>query len=205
MTARRCSTSSRPFRAMSCSRPASRNSTASSPASSACRSARAFACCCGATRFGVSIPAWCSCRGRNTTRRSGSASRKSFARHSPRSAWNRRCRSPNRTSRASTSWPAPARAKRPASTPTPWSGGSPPRCAPGPTDSRPRCCRASTKPTHCSCSRNMPRPFPPPTPRTSWATPPRSTSHFSKPSRRNRLVCTSTSTGPILGARTSSS
>ncbi len=73
-TARRCSTSSRPFPAMNCSRPALPNSTASPPASSACRTGRGCACCCAATHFAGFIPAWCSCRARNTTRRSASAS-----------------------------------------------------------------------------------------------------------------------------------
>ena len=174
-TARRCSTFWNPFRATSCSRQACPNSSASSPASSVCRSGRACACCCGATRSAGSIPAWSSCRARNTTPRSANASSGSSARLSPRSAWNRRCRSPSRTSRASTSSRAPCRAKRRTSTTDALERRVARPCAPGRMTSRPPCWRASTRRMRCSCSRPMRRHFPPPTPRISRATPPRST------------------------------
>ena len=102
-----------------------RTHPASSRASSGCRSGRACVCCCAAILSGASIPAWCSCRARNTTPRCASASSGSSATRSRRSAWNRRCRSPNRTWRASTSLRAPCRARRRASTPMRSSGESP--------------------------------------------------------------------------------
>ncbi len=66
-----------------------------------------------------------------------------------------------------------------------WSGASPRRCAPGWMPSRLRCWRASTKPTHCSCSTSMRRPFPPPTRRTFRPTPPPWMCPSSRRSRRS--------------------
>ena len=73
-TARRCSTFWNPFRAMNYFKRAFLNSTASSPGYSACRKGRACACCCAAIYFTAFIRAWCSCRARNTTPKSGSES-----------------------------------------------------------------------------------------------------------------------------------
>ena len=67
--ARRCSTSSRPTRATSCSRSPSTSSPRSCTRCCTCRSATGCACSCARTTSAATCPAWSTCRATATRRR----------------------------------------------------------------------------------------------------------------------------------------